>query len=75
MAEPDGNCKDTYRVMVSADEFGQYRFESHFAPSYARRPSHIHVRVTADGFKARVAEHYPEAGSSRGEFDLVLISN
>jgi protocatechuate 3,4-dioxygenase beta subunit len=61
--------------MVIADESCQCRFESHFAPSYARRPSHIHVRVTADGFNALVAQHYPEAGSSRGEFDLVLILN
>jgi len=73
MAGPDGDYKDDYRATVISDESGQYRFESHVPPSYLRRPPHIHIRVTAKGFKTLITQHYPETGSSRGEFDLVLI--
>jgi protocatechuate 3,4-dioxygenase beta subunit len=73
MAGPDGDYKDDYRATVIPDESGEYRFESHPPPSYLRRPPHIHVRVTAAGFKTLVTQHYPVADSSRGEFDLVLI--
>lgn len=73
MAGPDGDYRDDYRAMVIADESGEYRFESHPPPSYSGRPPHIHVRVTADGFKTLVTQHYPQAGSKKGELDLVLI--
>lgn len=73
MAGPDGDYKDDYRATVIAGEAGKYRFESHIPPSYLRRPPHIHMRVTADGFKTLITQHYPEAGSGTGEFDLVLI--
>lgn len=73
MAGPDGYYKDDYRATVIADESGEYQFESHPAPSYSRRRPHIHMRVTADGFKPLITQHYPEADSSRGDFDLVLI--
>jgi protocatechuate 3,4-dioxygenase beta subunit len=73
MAGPEGDYKDDYRATVIANESGEYRFESHFPPSYSRRPPHIHVRVTADGFKTLVTQHYPEAVSKKGALDLVLI--
>ncbi|MGD2185331.1 MAG: hypothetical protein PVI71_04345 [Desulfobacterales bacterium] len=75
MAGPDGEYKDDYRATLLADESGEYQFESHPPPSYLRRPPHIHIRVTADGFKTLTTQHYPEKGSKRGEFDLVLIPN
>jgi protocatechuate 3,4-dioxygenase beta subunit len=73
MAGPDGDYRDDYRAMVIADESGEYRFESHPPPFYSGRPPHIHVRVTADGFKTLVTQHYPQAGSKKEELDLVLI--
>jgi len=73
MAGPDGDYKDDYRAMVIPDESGVYRFESHVPPSYLKRPPHIHLRVTADGFKTLITQHYPEAGARSAEFDLVLI--
>ena len=74
MAGPDGDYRDDYRATVMPDESGEYRFESHSPPSYLSRPPHIHVRVTADGFKTLVTQHYPEAGTKKGEMDLILIS-
>jgi protocatechuate 3,4-dioxygenase beta subunit len=41
--------------------------------TYSRRPPHIHIRVTASGFKTLITQHYPKNGSNRDEFDLVLI--
>jgi protocatechuate 3,4-dioxygenase beta subunit len=73
MAGPDGEYKDDYRAVVISDESGEYQFESHFPPSYSQRPPHIHIRATAHGFKTLTTQHYPRNGSTRGEFDLVLI--
>jgi protocatechuate 3,4-dioxygenase beta subunit len=73
MAGPDGEYKDNYRATLRVNESGEYQFESHPPPSYLRRPPHIHMRVTADGFKTLITQHYPEEGSSSEEFDLVLI--
>ena len=75
LAGPDGDYKDDYRATVIADEAGRYRFESYFPPAYMRRPPHIHMRVSANGFKTLITQHYPEAGSSTDEFNLVLIPN
>ena len=73
MAGPDGEYKDDFRARLIVDDSGEYQFESHRPPSYLRRPPHIHMRVTADGFKTLTTQYYPEKGSRRGEFDLVLI--
>jgi protocatechuate 3,4-dioxygenase beta subunit len=68
-----GRYDDDHRATVLADTAGGYRFESNFPPPYARRPSHIHLRVTADGFQTLVTQHYPTAGTTAATFDLVLI--
>ena len=73
MAGPDGDYKDNCRATAIPDESGKYRFESHVPPSYLRRPPHIHVRVTADGYKPLITQHYPDDGAISGHFDLVLI--
>ncbi len=73
MAGQDGEYKDDYRATVIPDQSGQYRFESHAPPSYMSRPPHIHVRVTANGYKTLITQHYPETGSKKGKLDLVLI--
>lgn len=73
MTGPDGNYSDEYRATVFSSESGGYRFESHLPPGYSGRPPHIHMRVTADGFKPLVTQYYPPRGSDSGNFDLVLI--
>jgi protocatechuate 3,4-dioxygenase beta subunit len=73
MAGPDGDYRDDFRATIIPDESGKYRFESHLPPSYLSRPPHIHMRVSADGFKTLTTQHYPETGSKKGELDLVLI--
>lgn len=73
LAGPDGAYSDAYRATIYSDSAGAYRFESSFPPPYAGRPPHIHLRVSAEGFKTLVTQHYPVKGESGAAFDLVLI--
>ena len=73
MAGPDGDYKDDYRATVIPNEAGEYFFESHSPPSYFHRPPHIHMRVSADGFKTLITQHYPDTNLKKGSLDLVLI--
>ena len=73
MAGPDGEYTDDYRATDMPNQSGEYCFESHLPQSYFNRPPHIHMRVSADGYKTLITQHYLEAGSKTGTFDLVLI--
>lgn len=73
LAGPDGRYDDDHRATVFADRSGAYRFESAFPSAYTGRPPHIHLRVSAPGFKTLVTQHYPQEGRTEGRFDLVLI--
>lgn len=73
VAGPDGEYTDNYRATVISDKMGIYRLSSHIPPAYHGRPPHFHIRVSVNGFRALVTQHYPAKGSQSGEFDLVLI--
>ncbi|KAA0244150.1 MAG: intradiol ring-cleavage dioxygenase [Candidatus Brocadia sp. AMX2] len=70
---PDGKYDDDHRATMFADKEGAYKFESNFPPPYSGRPSHIHMKITAKGFRTLVTQYYPDMGKTEGEFDLVLI--
>jgi protocatechuate 3,4-dioxygenase beta subunit len=72
LAGPDGRYGDAYRATVFADAEGAYRFESHFPPAYGGRPPHIHLRVSAAGYRILVTQHYPRPGDTEARFDVVL---
>ena len=72
LAGPSGEYGDAWRATVAADREGRYRFESHLPPPYAGRPSHIHVRVSAQRHRVLVTQYYPPAGAREGRFDLVV---
>lgn len=72
LASREGDYDDQHRATVVSNETGEYRFESNRPPSYGFRPPHIHIRITAEGFKPLVAQHYPEEGASQARFDIVL---
>lgn len=73
LAGPQGEYKDRYRATVFADSRGAYRFESVVPGRYFSRPPHIHLRVSADGFRTLVTQHYPEESASAAQWDLVLV--
>jgi protocatechuate 3,4-dioxygenase beta subunit len=74
LAGPNGKYDDAHRATLYPDEKGRYAFESNFPPPYTSRPSHIHIRVTAPGFKTLVTQHYPKQGETNAGVDLVLVS-
>ena len=73
LAGPSGDYDDAHRATMTADKSGTYRFESNFPPKYSSRPPHIHIKVTAQGFRALVTQHYPKEGQTQVTFDLVLV--
>jgi protocatechuate 3,4-dioxygenase beta subunit len=73
LANPQGEYDDAHRATVIAGLRGGYRFRSNKPPSYQSRPPHIHIRVTARGFRTLVTQHYPRADATRAVFNLVLI--
>lgn len=72
LAGPDGKYDDEHRATILTGQTGDYRFQSNFPPKYTNRPPHIHIRVSAEGYKTLVTQHYPQGGSNQGTFDLVL---
>jgi protocatechuate 3,4-dioxygenase beta subunit len=72
LAGPNGNYDDDHRATIITGPAGTYRFESNYPPPYLGRPSHIHLRVSAPGFKTLVTQHYPKKDQSRATFELVL---
>jgi len=73
LANPQGEYDDAHRATIVAGRRGGYRLESNKPPSYESRPPHIHVRVTARGYRTLVTQHYPKAGRSSVVFNLVLV--
>jgi protocatechuate 3,4-dioxygenase beta subunit len=73
LANPSGEYDDAHRATVIAGRRGGYRFESNKPPSYQSRPPHIHIRVSARGFRTLVTQHYPRAGRRSAVFNLVLV--
>lgn len=72
LANAQGVYDDDHRATVVAGSQGEYRFESNVPVSYGGRPPHIHIRVTAPGFKTLVTQHYPTAGQTTAAFDIFL---
>jgi hypothetical protein len=73
LAGPDSEYDDAHRATIITDASAAYRFESNLPPPYYGRPPHIHLRVSAKGFKTLVTQHYPTAGTVNAVFDIVLV--
>jgi len=72
MANANAVYDDAHRATMFSDQAGAYRFESNVPVPYSGRPPHIHIMVTAEGYRLLVTQYYPPAGSTSGTFDLVL---
>ena len=73
LTNPEGEYDDHHRATLYSDSGGNYRFESNFPPGYSGRPPHIHIKISAEGFKTLATQHYPVTGSKRSVFDIVLV--
>lgn len=67
-----GEYDDAHRATVVAGRDGRYRFTSNRPVGYEGRPPHIHVRVTASGYRTLVTQHYPRGSITSAVFPLVL---
>jgi protocatechuate 3,4-dioxygenase beta subunit len=56
---------DEQRATFYTDDQGRYRFESDI-------PDHIHMRISADGYKTIDNNQYHPEGRTEGVFDIVL---
>jgi protocatechuate 3,4-dioxygenase beta subunit len=73
LAAPDGKYDDAHRAKVFTDNAGTYRFESNFPGLYSARPEpHIHLYVSAPGYRSIEQEYHPHDGETAGTLDLVL---
>lgn len=74
LAGPDGQYDDDHRATLFADQRGGYRFESNFPGQYPERPiPHIHLYVSANGYRGLITEYHPSQGQREGTLDLVLV--
>ena len=72
LVNPKGSYDDAHRATVIAGRRGGYRFESNRPVAYESRPPHIHIRLSARGFRTLVTQHYPRAGTNGAVLNLVL---
>ena len=73
VANPDGKYDDAHRATIFSGRRGGYRFESNRPPAYGTRPAHVHVRVSARGYRTLVTQQYPRAARTSAVFNLVLV--
>lgn len=71
-ADTSGHYSDAHRAAIITDDDGRYRLETDAPAAYVSRPPHIHIRVSAKGFKTLVTQHYLKPGDKEAVFDLVL---
>jgi protocatechuate 3,4-dioxygenase beta subunit len=71
-ANPGGEYDDSHRGALTTPEDGGYRFETDFPPPYFGRPSHIHLKAFAAGYRPLTTQLYLRGGERDVTFDLVL---
>jgi len=72
-AGPNSRYDEAHRAAIITDASGKYRLETNFPGEYFSRPLHIHIRVSAKGYRTLVTQHYLQRGVKSAVFDLVLI--
>jgi protocatechuate 3,4-dioxygenase beta subunit len=63
--EGNSGHPDSSRATFYTDETGHYRFECNM-------PDHIHMRISAPGYKTIGVNSYHPNGAAQGEFNIVL---
>ena len=72
-ANPRGEYDEAHRGSLVTGESGTYRFETDFPPPYYGRPSHVHVKALASGYRPLTTQLYLKGGERALTFDLVLV--
>ena len=72
-ASPRGDYDDAHRGSLLTGDAGAYGFATDFPPPYSGRPSHIHVKALAAGYRPLTTQLYLKGGERAVTFDLVLV--
>jgi protocatechuate 3,4-dioxygenase beta subunit len=72
MAGPDGRYSDDYRATLLANAQGRFQLESIMPPAYGGGVPHMHVKVSAKGYRDDGAEYLLKPDQKDGTLDLVL---
>ncbi len=72
MAGPDGVYREEYEAMIITGPSGSYSFESHYPGPYENIHPHIHVNVSAPGYRTVETEVFPQCTQTEGTFNIVL---
>ena len=72
-ANARGEYDDTHRGSLLTGDDGIYRFDTDFPPPYSGRPSHVHVKALAPGYRPLTTQLYLKGGERAVTFDLVLV--
>ncbi|HEY0071660.1 MAG TPA: hypothetical protein VGE04_16970 [Chloroflexia bacterium] len=72
LAGPDGQYDDEHQGAVLTGSSGGYRFETNFPGYYGAGGPHIHLYITAEGYRPLEAEIFAACGQTGGTFDIVL---
>ena len=67
-----GDYDDEHRATQVTDSAGRYRYETDFPGKYPGRPLHLHLRVSAPGYRTLVTQVYPNPGDTTLDVDVVL---
>jgi protocatechuate 3,4-dioxygenase beta subunit len=70
---PRGEYDDAHRATATAGSDGRYRYETDPPVGYTGRPPHLHVRVSAPGYRVLVTQLYPQSNQTAIETDFVLV--
>ena len=73
LVNEQGEYDAAHRATVFSRRNGSYRFESNRPVGYSGRRPHIHVRVSARGFRTLVTQHHPRASRQSATVNLVLV--
>lgn len=72
-ANQHGDYDAAHRATQPASADGRYRYTTDFPGRYPGRPPHLHVRVTAPGYRTLVTQVYPQQAQTSLSVDLVLV--
>ncbi len=67
-----GDYSPSHRATTTAAGDGSYRYETDFPRRYWIRPPHVHVKVSAMGYKVLTTQVYPARGQREITFDFHL---
>jgi catechol 1,2-dioxygenase len=68
-----GRYDDAHRGSQIVESDGTYRFSTDFPGVYPGRPSHIHFKAIAPGYRSLTTQLYLRGGETEMEFDIVLV--